>query len=537
MPGVRLSAESSETRAAGVNVKPADVELSNTIPFSLQEVNGASRFNELKLVGRNLVNKGLSDHKLVLKHLLCMSVSSTIAKNRPSLSSSSVFDQFGSSFLSTALELELVEGMLKNKNLGVNSRSALKSYQGKIVKSSPINDLINLLPFKKNSQEVRELEDFISDSIMEELASSPEEGLVLDFGLYRHALRLSVKIEGEEVLLSLHDSKGAIEDIDSLNSSVGSLFSTVFRHLSSQPMRKTTMNVKCDKDHWAAYGRAYLIDLFHVFSGEQFSIEGAFRASSKIPLLADKSRWDRMLNVFKSLNPSSAKFSESLTRIQSTDCCVGKKLQVSMRDSMGKEFYKNVSEVRYRKIRVALINRLEVAEGLTCEQLEVFKVNKGGVLNPDDLSEISEDLSRYKQIPLMGNIKTFEKGVVEQVKEGRSALNFWEKIFLILDHKISRAKVYREQKIDESKQENALVKASIETGIEDAFRKKRRFICLKRGSREEHVSLKEYLSRLRVDKEALLDPRVQDVLHFIFSDKYSSTDSKISSRSLLESVE
>lgn len=549
--GFRGAAE-SKTEAS--EESPREKKISTLAKLNLPKVDKGARFKELVKLARVRADKNFTSSKndqKVLRHLLAMCLSCTIAKHRSSASipsGGSVFDQFGQPIICTRIEESLIQSMLSAELMAPEDRVALNRYYQQLQQARGINLLIDTLVRERSPEGARELEDIITDHIMESLEVSDEE-LILDFGLYRHAMRLAIKLEEDEVQLTLMDSKGAIEDVTSASSSIFSMISTASRYLSGSLMRRTSMSVSCNREYWDTNGKAYLSSLFHLLSGEHAILEKESAEAASINLFADKARWDRMLRAFRSLNPDSVSFTDNLTTIQSTDNCYAKRMQLSMRRSLGNGVYKRLSALRLKKIKGALASKLASSKALASSDLERIK-GANALFTPKGLTGIASALSAHREIPVLEEDSTASAAAEERDVDHSLVNTFWSHVFALLNHKIEKAKAYNgnirakasggaggESKIEDAPAaDTGLIDYEILAWVNSSRNKERRIAVNISGERK-LLSSDKFLKELVKNPDLIGHGHMQRLLYFIANDKASSSAARERAAKLLHSEE
>ncbi|MCH1430098.1 MAG: hypothetical protein L7U87_04980 [Chlamydiales bacterium] len=548
---VRLVAEStSEDLSESVK----DKEISRLVRAHFPDASKEARFKELVKAAKIRADRNFTSSKndqKVLRHLLAMCLSCTVAKHRSSSSvppGGSVFDQFGQPIICTRIEESLIQSMLNASSMATEDRLALNHYYQQLQQTRGINLLIDSLVRERSPEGVAELKDMITDRIMQELETSSNE-LILDFGLYQHAMRLAIKFDEEEVQLTLMDSRGAVEDISSISASICSMISTASRYLSGSSMRRTFMSVSCSRDYWDSNGKAYLCSLFHLLSGEHGLLEKENTERASIRLFADKARWERMLAAFRSLNPYTVSFSDDLTTIQSTDNCFAKRMQLIMRRSLGNRVYKRLSALRLKKIRGALLSKLSSSNVLSSSDLESIKVSQLS-LDLSGLSRISSELSAHREVPMQEDLVAAE----ERASKYSVVNTFWTHVFTLLNHKIEKARAYNgnlgakptasiggagaggEFKVEEELVTNTGLLDYEILAIVSSSRNKTRRIAVDISGERKVLSSGKFLKELEKDSSLIENRHIQRLLYFIVSDEASSAAARERAAILLSGI-
>lgn len=557
----------------------------------------------------------------IIHHLLGMTVTSTVvARSRPHLMSGGTFDRGGAKSLSTHLEMSACEDMLKqNRSLkGKTSKDRLsememrnldeyyqalkrgeeinqaligmkdevidrKAIREKGLKVLGLDQKANLTQAEKNKvrnfveSQIALLEGDVSRSlefISEKLVQNcyhlkPNESMFLDFGHYKHAMRISIKkTENQEFVIKLHDNSGGIENIFKAASGwVGKL--KLLKGLT-QP-RMMTLQITVPESKLYSQGQKYFHQLFSRGAGKEYREDVEALKKENIlsrlsqwqkdlmkhaydrkearktlgvrgwigKLMTDyytalprKEKWEKTITAFGAIAPDNIEFVPSLRVPDTSKICYARRLQTNQLDFFGERFFTKFGR---------LMNDWSAAKILELGK----KIN---VLTEGDVAKIQNSEKMILSAKELTSI-TDQLAPIEKLTEGEHDKKLAiQNVVKILSHNSQKLRVDRRVVVHEndpaqlpfatfSKAKKA--KPSVEDLEEITFvnrfesrRKKTRNVEIFLSGERKEIDLGTYLKLLKANPKSLIKPAVIDNIFYILEDP----DLTASNRALIRGI-
>lgn len=366
-----------------------------------------------------------------------------------------IFRDGGDPYTVTELEMESLEEVIAEAKSG-----KMKTKESKILSKEEIESLELYLENLKRSLDINyALCSLLSDSSYKEVGSAKKfeddlqrlsqhivlkcrdlkdgEAVFIDNMIDDHAMRICIKKEGKEFLISNYDSSGAIDRTSKAQKFISLMHLLLFES-KEHALKSNSYEFRIPEERLYAKGKDYLRDVlylgtgrgiaeqkerfgkksnkkpsvilkiasfFSYFLGSYFTAKQLqhFRTRSEV-YLNFKNKFDAI-----SLSTSKAKFSSLKQHTQITRDCFAKRTESSRLYQLGiktqKKFRRAFLDNQRRNLMRDLVEGKELEDGMVeailkgAEHQYDLKERSRVIRSPDELSEISVELASLKEVP------------------------------------------------------------------------------------------------------------------------------------------